>query len=839
MEHLMHQSILRTFLSWALLGVLGVVMSLLAGCGGGGGGGGCGFIGCSSSSGSSGSTGGTVTVSIVDGTGTAITALPTSGSVTVQASVKNASGSAVANAVVTFATDSAYGTLNPTTGTALTNSSGVAMIQLSAASLTAGGAATVTATATLDSVSVSGSANYTVSAANYAVAVGIYDSTGGTATTTLPSSGSVTVKATVTNASGVAIPNINIKFTTDSALALFNPSVGTAMTNSAGVASVQMSSAGLTASGAGQVTATITDATKPAVAGYASYQVGAANVTLSAMNISATSIPAYGTSTVAVTVNVNGTPTTTPVTVAFSSGCATSGKASIASSVLTVNGIATATYTDKGCNGTDTITATVLDKTVQGSITSAGPQPANIQFVSATPSSIALKGTAGLIDISNVTFKVVDASGNAVPATTVEFYLTNWTGGIKLDDNTQTQVDALTGGKVRKQTAADGTVVVAVQAGTNPTSVWVLANVLNSSLSTQSSKLVISTGLPSQDRFSLAVGTHNIEGWRYDGVTTPLTVYAFDRVGNPIPDGSTINFVTEGAGASPGTCSVGSGSCSTQFVSSESRPRNEGVGVCLNSSGAMVPSTNSGAVANTCAYSGRVAVLAYANGEESFDDANGNNLYDSGENFRDVGDIYVDNNEDGVWESPEQYFPFAGSSGNTSTGAACSTTYSGYATAKSKANTCNGKWGQAQVRRDQVVVLSDSYVSNIYAITSNTTVSGGGVVVTDGFNFSSGAACGASYTIRIADLNNNPLPAGTTVAISNINVTYSQVGTTDPVTVDTDISGSIILDTIAPGGTYHSITMLGKKCLTIPSGTMIIKTTSPKGLTTSIPVQVN
>ena len=834
----MHQSTLRTFLSWALMGVLGMVMSLLAGCGGGGGGGGCGFIGCSSGSGSSGSTIGTVTVSIVDGTGTAVTALPTSGSVTVQATVKNASGSAMANTVVTFATDSAYGTLSPTSGTALTNSSGVAMIQLSAASLTAGGAATITATATVDSTSVSGSATYTVSAANYSIVAGIYDSTGAV-TTTLSSSGSVTVKAVVTNASGTPLAGAPVKFTTDSTLALFNPSIGTALTNSAGVASVQMSSAGLTANGAGQVTATLSDASKPNVSAYASYQVGAANVTLGAMSISATSIPAYGTSTVAVTVNVNGTPTTTPVTVAFSSGCATSGKASIASTVLTVNGVATATYTDKGCNGTDTITATVLDKTVQGSITSAGPLPANIQFVSATPSSIALKGTAGLIDISNVTFKVVDASGNAVPATTVEFYLTNWTGGIKLEDNTQTQVDALTGGKVRKQTAADGTVVVAVQAGTNPTSVWVLANILNSSLSTQSSKLVISTGLPSQDRFSLSVGTHNIEGWRYDGVTTPLTIYAFDRVGNPIPDGSTINFVTEGAGASPGTCSVSSGSCSTQFVSSENRPRNESVGVCLNSSGSLVPSTNGGAISNTCAYSGRVSVLAYANGEESFDDINGNNLYDSGETFRDIGDIYVDNNENGTWESPEQYFPFAGSAGNTSTGAACSTTYTGYATAKSKANTCNGKWGQAQVRRDQVVVLSDSYVSNIYAATSNTSITGSGVVVTDGFNFSSGAACGASFTIRIADLNNNPLPAGTTVAISNINVTYSQVGTTDPVTVDTDISGSIILDTIAPGGTFHSITMLGKKCLTVPSGTMIIKTTSPKGLTTSIPVQVN
>lgn len=681
------------------------------------------------------------------------------------------------------------------------------------------------------------------------VSVAILDGSG-VATTTLPSSGSVTVNATVKNAAGAVVKDAVVTFTTDASLGIFNPASGTALTNSSGVATIQMSAASLSAAGAAAVTAAATvDSTS--VSGGKSYQVGAANLTLTNFTIDKTEIDAYGTSTVSVTVNVNGAPSTSPLTVGLASGCATSGKATLASSVQTINGVATATYTDKGCNGTDTITVSVLDKTVQGTIKSAGPAAANIQFVSATPGTIALKGTAGLVDVSTVTFKVVDATGNAVPSANVDFYLSNWTGGIKLDDKTQAQVDALTVttgsvtstlGKVRKQTAADGTVSVTVQAGSNPTSVWVLARLKDSTLETQSSKLVISTGLPTQDRFSLSVGTHNIEGWSYDGVQSALTVLAFDRVGNPVPNGTTVNFVTEGAGVSPspGVCSVQDGTCTVQFVSGERRPQNESVGVCLDASGNQVPSTDAGAVASTCVYSGRVTVLAYANGEESFDDTDGDNLYNPvTETHRRLGDAYVDSNEDGVWTSPEQYFPFAGSSDNANTGASCPTNYIRYGTAKSKAGTCNTVWGQAQVRRDQVIVLSGSAISNIYALSSNSYMESGRVYVGDTFGGAAGGSCSATFDVRISDLNNNVLPAGTTIDVDDNSVQYLQSGGTDPVSVEVRIGNDKILDTTIPGGTSHSVTMRGTKCISIPSGSLTLKATTPKGLISYIPVRVN
>lgn len=680
------------------------------------------------------------------------------------------------------------------------------------------------------------------------VSVVIVDGTGA-ATTTLPSSGSVTVNATVKDAAGAVVKDAVVTFTTEASLGIFNPASGTALTNSSGVATIQMSAASLSAAGAAAVNAAATVAST-SVSGGATYQVGAANLTLTNFLISKTDIDAYGTSTVSVTVNVNGSPSTSPLTVGLASGCAASGKATLASSVQTINGVATATYTDKGCNGTDTITVSVLDKTVQGTIRSAGPAAANIQFVSATPGMIALKGTAGLVDVSTVTFKVVDATGNAVPSANVDFYLSNWTGGIKLDDKTQAQVDALTVtngssttvlGKVRKQTAADGTVSVTVQAGSNPTSVWVLAKLKDSTLETQSSKLVISTGLPTQDRFSLSVGTHNIEGWSYDGVQSSLTVYAFDRVGNPVPNGTTVNFVTEGAGVSPspGVCSIQDSTCTVQFVSGERRPQNESVGVCLNASGNQVPSTDAGAVASTCVFSGRVTVLAYANGEESFDDTNGDNLYQSTETHRRLGDAYIDSNEDGSWASTEQYFPFAGSSDNANTGDNCPADYIRYGTAKSKTNTCNTTWGQAQVRREQVIVLSGSAISNIYALSLNSYKEGGWVYVGDTFGGATGGACSATFDVRISDLNNNVLPAGTTIDVDDNSVQYLQSGGTDPVSVEVRIGNDKILDTTVPGGTSHSVTMRGTKCISIPSGSLTLKATTPKGLISYIPVRVN
>jgi len=146
--------------------------------------------------------------------------------------------------------------------------------------------------------------------------------------------------------------------------------------------------------------------------------------------------------------------------------------------------------------------------------------------------------------------------------------------------------------------------------------------------------------------------------------------------------------VVGGTGTTQSTCSTVKGACSVKLVSSEYRPR--------------VDSEPSGlATAN------RVTVTAYALGEESFVDADGNNVFDQGESWDDLGDIFVDNDEDTAWELGEQSIQY--SANNTSDCPAALPANGKLDNAASRPGTCDAVWGQAHVRRSMVIVLSGNH----------------------------------------------------------------------------------------------------------------------------------
>lgn len=604
-------------------------------------------------------------------------------------------------------------------------------------------------------------------------------------TTTLPVTNPLTVRAVLKDANGNAVPNAVVSFTTLSTLGLLTPSSD--LTNASGVATAQLSAAGISAQGAATIDASATVGSTD-VSGSAAYKVGAANVTVSNLTVVAgaqQSIPAYGTTSVELTVSVNGTPSTTPLTVNLTSPCAAAGKATLPTSVQTINGVATATYADLGCGGSDTVTASVLGQTRNVTITSAAPQAANVQFVSSTPETIVIRGTggAGLSEVATVSFKVVDASGNPVGSKNVTFDLTTRTGGLELDGQAS--------GTVTKQSGADGLVSVSVKSGTLPTAVWVTAT-LGGGITAQSNLLRVSTGLPTQNRFSLSVTTHNIEGWDYDGTESMVNVIASDRLGNPVPNGTAINFISEGAqiGAS---CVTTNGRCSVSFLSSAYRPIND------------TEPTNT-------VTKGRVTILAYALGEETFTDVNGDNVYQTSEVFGDLGNAFVDFNENGTFASTEQEIPFspAGSS-------ACVSMPTNYPTVVSRAGTCDGVWGRAHVRADGVIVLSGS---TAYVRTSKLITMAG--------------ACSKGLTYQLTDVNYNPMPAGTTISVSDNGVKYSKVGEAELATATLIVTGTPVVDTTAAGGTFPTVSVRADDCVSgTVSGTFDLTFTSPKGLRTT------
>lgn len=108
----------------------------------------------------------------------------------ITATVLSSTGTAVANAIVTFSTSDARDTFSGGANTALTNASGVASVTLTTSN-TAGGAGTVTANATVNGVAATRSLNYAI----------------GSSSITLSA---ITVPATTLSAYGTASISVNV-----------------------------------------------------------------------------------------------------------------------------------------------------------------------------------------------------------------------------------------------------------------------------------------------------------------------------------------------------------------------------------------------------------------------------------------------------------------------------------------------------------------------------------------------------------------------------------------------------------------------------------------------------
>ncbi|MBA5686228.1 hypothetical protein [Rugamonas apoptosis] len=455
-----------------------------------------------------------------------------------------------------------------------------------------------------------------------------------------------TLQVKVKDSKGVAQANVAVTFVTTDKTAVLSPSSGTALTDANGVASVGLAAGSV----AGAYTATASATVGGLVTGAVSYAVTFKTLSLSALTFSPATLSAGGNASISVSVLSDGVAYTPPLPVTFSSPCVTAGKASLGSPVLTQAGVAVASYTDKGCGVADTVTASVTlgsaTATKSGTLTVLPASAGSIKFVGAQTTNIALKGTGGFgrPEFSTLTFQVFDTTGAPVSGKAIDFVFadsmtTSTTGGLSLNPASSTS-------------AADGTVTTLVTAGTIPTSVRVIASVHGASppITTLSNILVISTGVPDQAHFSLATSIGNCEGFEIDQLCSVITATVGDHFGNPVPDGTAVNFTTESgiidascvtgslpaSGATPGDSTAGS-----QTTNSKIGP---GSGTCsVNLRSAAPRKAN-----------GRVTVMAYALGEETLIDNNGNNVYDSGDNFIDKSpDIFRDDDENGRWSAGE------------------------------------------------------------------------------------------------------------------------------------------------------------------------------------------
>ncbi|MEW8659206.1 MAG: hypothetical protein AB2603_12880 [Candidatus Thiodiazotropha endolucinida] len=347
------------------------------------------------------------------------------------------------------------------------------------------------------------------------------------------------------------------------------------------------------------------------------------------LDIAVTSLAAGGQTTVTATLaDASGNLYQEEASVAFNTDCFSTGLATISTPVVSVGGVVTSTYVATGCSGADTVRATV---TVNGDTTTAtgtiNVQPAEIgsmEFVSADPQLIGLRGV-GLTEVSRVSFRVLDQNGNPVPQQRVNFSLNTDVGGANIPEGAETAVSDI-----------NGLVGTDIKSGTIPTAVRVTASLdSNPLISTQSDGLIISTGVSDQNSISLSTEIFNPEAWQYDGEEVDLTVHAADHFNNPVPDGASVYFTTEG-GQIQSQCQILDGSCTVTWTSSNPRPQENDV------PGGMAA---------------RMTILSSMLGEESFIDANGNGVLNDGDiAYANIPEAFRDDNEDGVKHPTHEEF---------------------------------------------------------------------------------------------------------------------------------------------------------------------------------------
>ncbi len=456
--------------------------------------------------------------------------------------------------------------------------------------------------------------------------------------------------------------------------------------------------------------------------------------------------------------------------VLFDSECAQQGLAEFAETGVTVtDGQVTATYTADGCVGTDTLTFELyglkdgepdynnLLATATGDLEVAAVVLGTISYTETTSTLLSLSQIENpvLPKQATLTFQVLDKNNNPVERQEVSFSLSNTSGGIELS------VDSAI-------TDAEGNVQVVLFAGSAHAKVAVKATTTGQSggetIYTNSISHSITTGVADQDSFTIALSTYSTPGWDQfgEGTEVEVTAYVNDHFQNAVPDGTVVNFASD-AGSIGATCETVEGSCSVTWYSAEPLPgadesgnlfTNDNTRVYDNSRVTYDPTWNGG-------LPGEAIIVAYTEGEDSYSDENGNNLFDDGESFEAMDEAFLDANENGIYDfdfdvNPREDFFDYDNDGSMTT---APDTYQGISCADSSTH-CQS---MVHVRSSRTFIVSstESHMRDLVITSSEV----GNITGTDCRIMVSGEEI--EYTVNAYDVNGNTPPEGTEVSIDS------------------------------------------------------------------------
>jgi hypothetical protein len=828
---------------------------LVASCGGGGGDPGA-VTGSAATSKSA-----TISVATYTSTGTASSTIVNNGELAAKATVLDSAGKPIVNAVVAFTTSAALATITPTTGTALTDGNGVASVVIRPTTTAVSGAGTVTASVTVGTATLTGGANYTVAPVTpVSLQVSLVTAVG-VNSTTVSSASPLTVRAIVADKAGVPIKDALVTFTTDNALATIAPTTGTSLTDAFGIALATLRPASLAVNGAGKVTATVTMG-GATVSNDTNYTVLVSPVTSASVAVSfldANGLPSNSVSSAApltaraMFTNQNGLPIANALVSFATDNTLAVFSPSVGTTLSDANGVATITMrpASLAASGAGRVTASTTSNgvTLVGEANYiVGATALSLSTLRLSPATIAAYGStvvsidvlAGGVKYSdqqmNVTFSsACVAAGKATFATTVAT-----SGG------TATAV-------FRDQGCANNDVISASVSGvTQP----------------KTATLTIGTPAAASIQFISATPVDNsivIKGQGGIGRTETATLKfkVFDIFNNPLP-GKTVTFSTTSS-----LVTINKTSDSTDqngevitTVNSKDTPTTFRVLASLDL-GLISTQSDSIVVTTGQPVQRAMSISVVKPNIEGW-------IYDSGTTVpaTNITVLLADNSGNPVADgTPVTFQANMGAVGTASKGA-CNTVNGGCTVdfrtqdprshaADTPATPCNAgatnndatRIGLATVcasTTDSSAVLfkkialffSGSFATNVYKDGSATPLTGATV---DLGNI--GAAKSLSFLLHINDVNNNPMPSGSTVALtglfntSAIGVSPSTVNNVYPhnaLSVD-DLGG----DNVSGNqGSYHLVTIsspLTVTCTATVSASFSVTITTPKGNVTSYP----
>ena len=357
------------------------------------------------------------------------------------------------------------------------------------------------------------------------------------------------------------------------------------------------------------------------------------------ISIDPSEITVYGTATISARVyDANMKPVKNGTEVSFATNFP---EATIEpQSATTFNGVATSTFTAGSRYGSASVIVTCGDVSAVATITILPSKVGSIEFLSAEPGHIGVKGSS-LPEVSKVQFSVIDNLGNpVVDGIKVEFRVVGPNGG--------EYVDPVSAG------TKDGVVTTFLHAGKIAGPVHIIASVNTDSgvISTSSQTIYIGSGKPSGAHFTISVEAdqYNIMGLAYTGLKSTISAYLADRFGNFVPANTPISFFTEAGAIQTGALTDGYGVAVVEVQSEAPYPQDVTYDGIRYTEDYVV---YNGKTHNP--HDGLVTIIAVAEGEEKFYDANGNGEYDEGEYFEDLGEPFVDANDNGIYDPGEPY----------------------------------------------------------------------------------------------------------------------------------------------------------------------------------------